>query len=574
MTATSPPNAPPHAHPEPHRRLFSLLHPDRRDVWVIVVLSVLNGILLIAQPLAVDAVVNNIAFGGEQSVYVQALIVISLALFVFLLLMAAMRAAQHYVMEIIQRRIFVRMTADLAFRLPNTQMSALEHTLGPELINRFFEIITIQKSSSLLLLEGVNLALATIIGLVVLAFYHPYLLAFAFSLMLALVLVVVLLGRHAVDTSIRESYAKHAVVGWLEQVALFPVTFKGTGAAELACRRADGLACEYLEARRGHFRIVLRQIIGLLALQAFASVALLTLGGILVLRGELTLGQLVAAELIVGAIVASVAKLGKHLEAWYDALAAVDKLGYLVDLPIENSTGSVVPEGTGPIEVRANRLNFRYTPDRPLLEDLSFHFPAGSRAAVVAPAGCGASTLLEILFALRPVRQGQVLLDGVDTRDWALKSLRHDVALVRGTDIVGGSVAENVSLGREGITSDDVRRVLSNVGLLETVLQFPNGIDTLLAPGGLPLSSTQRVRLILARALVGKPRLLLLDECLEGLDVEVLSELDPHLFAPENPWTLVLVTRDQALIRRCDQVLTLGGSKGRNGLRTPHPPEA
>ena len=570
MTAPHTPHA--HPHPEPYHRLFSLLRPDLRDIGVILIFSLLNGILLIAQPLAVDAVVNNIAFGGEQSVYVQALVIISLALFIFLVLMAVMRAAQYYVMEIIQRRLFVRMTADLAYRLPNASMTALERTLGPELINRFFEIVTIQKSSSLLLLEGVNLALATIIGLVVLAFYHPYLLAFALVLMTGLAVVVGLLGRHAVTTSIQESYSKHAVVGWLEQIAQFPVLFKGTGAAGLACRKADILACDYLDARRSHFRILLRQIAGLLALQALASGVLLTLGGILVLRGELTLGQLVAAELIVGAIVASVAKMGKHLEAWYDALAAVDKLGYLVDLPIEESTGTMVPNGTGPMEVRAVRLGFTYSAERPLLKDLSFHFPAGSRVAVVAAAGYGASTLLDILFALRPMQQGQVLLDGVDTRDWTLKALRHEVALVRGSDIVGGSIAENISLGREGIETDDIRRALSDVGLLETVLQYPEGLATLLAPGGRPLSSTERMRLMLARALIGKPRLLLLDECLEGLDLQVLAELEPCLFDRRNPWTLVLVTRDPELIRRCDQVLTLGECHPGRGSEMPQPP--
>ena len=170
------------------------------------------------------------------------------------------------------------------------------------------------------------------------------------------------------------------------------------------------------------------------------------------------------------------------------------------------------------------------------------------------------------------MQQGQVLLDGVDTRDWTLKALRHEVALVRGSDIVGGSIAENISLGREGIETDDIRRALSDVGLLETVLQYPEGLSTLLAPGGRPLSSTERMRLMLARALIGKPRLLLLDECLEGLDLQVLAELETCLFDRRNPWTLVLVTRDPELIRRCDRVLTLGECHPGRGSEMPQPP--
>lgn len=548
-----------HTHgPEPHLRLFRLFRPDRADIVVILLLSLVNGILLLATPLAVDALVNNIAFGGQEGVYLQALLILALALFAFLILLAVMRAAQHYVMEIVQQRLFVRVTADLAYRLPHAQTSALERTTAPELVNRFFEVVTIQKTSALLLLDGVNLVLSALIGLVVLGFYHPFLLAFDLVLIIALLGVVFVGGRNAVRTSIAESYAKHAVAGWLEQVALLPVLFKSSGACAFACERADALARQYLEARRAHFRVLLRQIIGLLSLQAIASAMLLTLGGALVLRGELTLGQLVASELIVGAIVASVAKLGKHLESWYDALAAVDKLGYIADLPIEREHGEQPPLVAGPVEVRAEAVTFGYDASRPVLENLSLNIPAGARIAVFSPAGYGASTLLDLLYGLRPIQSGTLLLDGIDIRHWPPESLRHQVALVRGQEIVGGTIAENVRLARGDVSLVDVRTALESVGLNETVLALPNGIDSHLSFGGRPLSSSQRTRLVLARAIASRPRLLLLDETLDGLDAETVAEMERYLFDRNNPWTLVLVTRDHELVKRCDQVIRLG----------------
>jgi len=544
--------------PAPHRRLLRLFRPDRSDVAVILLMSVVNGILLLATPLAVDSLVNNIAFGGQEGVYLQALLVLSLALFAFLVLLAILRAAQHWVMEVIQQRLFVRVTADLAYRLPHTQAVALERSRSPELVNRFFEVVTVQKSSAMLLLEGVNLALSTLIGLVVLGFYHPFLLAFDLVLISALSFVVFAMGRNAVRTSIRESYAKHAVAGWLEQVALFPVLFKSRGAAELACQRADALARDYLVARQTHFRILLGQIIGLLALQAIASAGLLTLGGALVLRGELTLGQLVASELIVGAIVASVAKFGKHLEAWYDGLAAVDKLGTITDLPLERESGEVPPPPAGPAEVRAERISFAYDPARPVLQDLSFHFRPGARVAIVGAAGYGASTLLDLLYGLRQPQEGFLQIDGVDLRHWPPAVLRQRVALVRGDEIVEGTIAENVRLARTDISLAEVRQALDQVGLTEAMLELPDGLETRLSFGGRPLSSSQRTRLVLARAIVARPRLLLLDETLEGLDLETVAELERSLFGRDNPWTLVLVTRDPDLVRHCDQVVRLG----------------
>lgn len=544
----------------PWQRLLRLFQPERPDVVTIVLISVLNGVLLLATALAVDALVNNIAFGGQQRVYLQALLVLSVALFAFLSLLAAMRAAQHYVMEIIERRLFVRVTADLAYRLPHLETTALDRCAGPDLVNRFFEIITIQKSGALLLLEGVNLILATLIGLVVLAFYHPFLLAFDLVLVAALGFVVIVMGRGAVATSIRESYAKHAVAGWLEQVALAPVTFKSPGGSMLACERADRLACGYVSARRAHFRILLRQIGGLLALQAIASAALLTIGGALVLRGELTLGQLVASELIVGAIVASVAKFGKHLEAWYDALAAVDKLGSLVDLPIEREGGESCPPRRRGAAVRAEEVRFSYEPGQPVLDDLSFEIPSGARVAIVSAAGYGASTLLDLLYGLRQLDGGRLLLDGMDVRQCAPSALREQVVLVRGHEIIDGTIAENVRLGRREIGTQDVQEALDRVGLRRALLRLPAGVDTRLAFGGRPLSSSQRTRLMLARAIVGRPRLLLLDEVLDGLDVATFADLEGLLFDRSNPWTLLVATRDPDLVRHCDQVVRLGES--------------
>jgi ABC-type multidrug transport system fused ATPase/permease subunit len=193
-----------------------------------------------------------------------------------------------------------------------------------------------------------------------------------------------------------------------------------------------------------------------------------------------------------------------------------------------------------------------------VLDGLSFRISPGARVAVVGSAGSGTSTLLDVLYGLRQPQQGMVSIDGVDTRHWPLDELRRRVALARGHEIVDGTIAENVRLGRDDIGLDQVRRALEDVGLGEAVLEFPDGLDTRLRPGGSPLSSTQRARLVLARAIVGKPRLLLLDETLDGMDPATLAALERCLFAAENPWTLVLATRDPDLVRRCDRVIRLG----------------
>ena len=500
-----------------------------------------------------DVLVNSLAFGSNEGVYVQALVVLSLGLFGFLCLLGLVRAAQYFVTELIQRRLFVRLTADLVYRLPRVRMEALDQKLGPDLVNRFFDMVTVQKAAALLLLDGLNLVLGALIGLLILGFYHPFLLIFDILLIGATVLILFGLGVGAVRTSVEESYAKHEVASWLEQVAMFPYVFKSDGASRLAARRANDLAQDYLDARRGHYRVVFRQIIGLLALQAVASAALLGVGGLLVLEGELTLGQLVAAELIVSTIVANLASLGKHAESFYDALAAVDKIGYVVDLPVERSTGErpALAEGGG-AELTVEDLNFGYDPSRPVLQQVSLHVEPGERVALVGAAGYGTSTLMDILIGVRAPQQGRVLVDGMDVRTWQLDALRSRVALVRGQDLVEASILENVRFGRD-LSRADVERALEHVGLLSDIDRLDAGLETGLMVGGRPLSSSQRSRLILARAIVGGPRLLLLDENLENLEPQTLSELSRFVFDRDNPWTLLVASTDPQVLGLCDR---------------------
>ena len=545
--------------PSPVRRLYHLLLPERKDLFTVVVFAVLAGVLYLATPLAVDALVNSLAFGAGEGVYIQALVLLSLGLFGFLCLLGIVRAAQYYVVELLQRRLFVRLSADLAYRLPRVQMDALDRKLGPDLINRFFDVVTVQKSGALLLLDGLNLALGAFIGLLILGFYHPFLLVFDLVLIAYVVLVLVLLGRGAIHSSVEESYAKHRVASWLEQVAMFPYVFKSEGASKLACDRADDLARDYLEARRHHWVIVFRQIGALLALQAIASASLLGLGGFLVLEGQLTLGQLVAAEIIVSAIVANLASLGKHIESYYDALAAVDKIGYVVDLPVEHQTGEATAkarEDEG-ARVEISNLTYGYDPSRPVLEGVSIAVQPGERVALVGAAGYGTSTLMDILLGVRMPQGGQVRVEGVDVRDWELMELREEVSLVRGQDVVEATVVENVRFGRKNLSRQEIQDALESVGLLADIMKLPDALDTHLMVGGRPLSSSQRSRLIIARAIVGRPRLLLLDESLENLEPQTLEDLADSVFDPSNRWTLIVASRDPTILERCDRSIDM-----------------
>lgn len=551
-----------HAHPghrtvPPVRRLVALMRPESSELWTIAIFSAITGLLYLALPLAINAFISNLSFGARSGPFLQGLVAIAAVLFVCLTVAAALRGLQHAIAEVIQRRIFVRLGSDLAHRLPHVDLGAMDRVHAPELVNRFLDVITVQKSASMLLLTGINLVLSAVIGLTVLAFYHPFLLAFSILLVTVLGGIVFVGGRRALATSIGESKRKYEVVDWLEELARHPRVFKGPGGLELATRRADDLVRGYLEARRSHFRILLRQISSLLGLEVLAATLLLVIGGWLVLDQRLTLGQLVASEIIVSAIVASISKLGKQFEAWYDAVAAVDKLGHLLDLPLERGDGEAAAPTGVPARITARDLSHARFGGRPTFEGLDFDIEPGDRLAILGARGSGTSSVLEMLLGMRRPHGGTVAVDGLDVRSWHLPTLRQDACLLRAGDLVTGSIAENIRLGRTDLGLADAQRAIEAVGLDAAVRALPEGLATPLVTGGLPLSGRQRARLLVARAVAMRPRLLLVDEILDGLDERTTDDLAAVLTSPALDATVVIATRDPDVAARFARTVEL-----------------
>jgi ABC-type bacteriocin/lantibiotic exporter with double-glycine peptidase domain len=544
LSSLSPAQA--HEHPSPARRLWALVKLERDDLWVVAIYAAVVGLLTLATPVAVQALVSTVAFGT----LLQPIVVLSLLLLSALGFQAALKAMQTRVVESIQQRVFVRTAVDLAWRLPRVKREAADSGFGPETVNRFFDVLTVQKTASTLLTDGIATFLQIAIGLLVLGFYHPALLAFDLVLLAFLALVVFGPARRGLATSLEESRAKYAVAAWLEELARPGSALRSKGGAAWAAERADALTRRYLDARNRHFAVLFGQTLGTLGLQVFASAALLGLGGWLVVQKSLTLGQLVAAELIVAAVAGSIGKLGKKLDAAYDLLTALDKLGHLVDLPIEDpSLGEPVP-GQGPVRVLVRGAHDGHWPS------LDLDLPAGSRTAIVGAEG---HPLGEWLTALRVPAHGVVTINGVETSRARTPALREHLALVLRNDFFEGTVLENVTMGRVGVTPADARAALDKVGLLDEVRGLELGLDTHLAPTGAPLTNSQLTRLVVARAIAGNPRLIVVDESLEAIEPVTRARVVNALTRPDAPWTLVALVPDAhvALARACERVITL-----------------
>lgn len=536
---------------KPLDRLIKLLKPETSDIWIVVVFAFVVSLLTLATPVAVEALVNTVAFGR----FVQPIVILALILFTFLGFQAAVRALQTYVVEIIQRRMFARVAGDLAFRLPRVRPDATDGKDMPELVNRFFDVVTVQKVAAQLMLDGIGLVLGTVIGMAVLGFYHPWLLGFDLFLIAAIAIIIFGLGRGAVKSAIKESKHKYVMASWLENVARCPTAFGTSGAVNFAVDRADRMIHGYLEARRKHFRIIMRQVIFALALQAIASTVLLGLGGWLVVAGELTLGQLVAAELIVTVIVGSFAKFGKHMESFYDLLASVDKLGVLFDLPTEQPDGIMAMDTSQPHEVEINRWQISAKNSGQPSIDASI--ARGSRTLVLGAGGSGKSRLCSILAGLAQPTTGKITIDGVEPRQLRPDVLRDHIALVGEPEFFNGSIAENIHLGRSEVSDSDIRDSLSRLGVLSDIQRMSDGLETQFIGGDGPLSGSQQRLIQLARAAVGSPGLLIVDGALDGLGGQDLERAVEFLTSPDQPWTLIVTSVRPDLVEVFDQVIEL-----------------
>lgn len=539
-----------HHEMQPTARLLALIAPERSDVVSIVIFSVVVGLLTLATPLAVEAIVNTVAFGRTST----PILVLSFMVFVFLGFSAGIRALLALIAEIIQRRLFVRVVEDLAYRLPRVRYEVMREKFVPEYVNRFFDVVTVQKTFSSLMLDGISIVLQTFIGMAVLAFYHPFLLGFDIVLLASMTFVVFVLGRGAVKTAIKESKAKYAVAGWLEEMGHHGTAFRTYSGRRLALDRADALATHYLEYRRSHFRVLMRQTVFALLMQAVAATVLLGLGGWLVITGELTLGQLVAAELIVTVIVGNFAKIGKHLESYYDLLASVDKLGGLFDLPLEDEPRWTHPPDDGPVRLKISGIGV-VGEDGRVIDTLEI--AAGQSISIQGQARSGKSRLLEAMAGFGTPLGCIVQIQGVDTHEIRRDTLDGLVGLANQIEIFHGTLAENVHLGRSTVRQADVRRALELVELGEEVDRLPEGIECELQTHGTILSTTERARLMIARAIAGHPRLLLIDGLLDWLPDEQAERILQRLIDSREGMTVVLVTGRRALQSMVDRVVTL-----------------
>ena len=539
----------------PSARLWQLVLREKRDVLLIYGYAALAGLFSLALPLGIQQIVQLVS--GRmllQPTYI-------LVGFVFLgtVAVGVLQVLQLAVVETIQQRIFARMALEFSFRVPRLRYETVQKTDVPETMNRFFETVNIQKSLSKILLDTSTALLTILFGLILLTLYHPYFAFFSAVLVVGLVVIFWVSGPKGLDTSLMESKYKYKAVHWLEEMARAMTAFKYAGRSSLPIERMDELVTGYLKYRKKHFKVLVQQTISFVGFKTLITGSLLILGIVLVTDNQITLGQFVASEIVIVTVLAGIEKLISSLATVYDMLTAVDKVGYVTDLPLEDAGGLALPRKQQGVAVTARGLTYRYGPGGPAaLDRIDVAIRPGERVGITGYAGSGQTTLLKLFGGLLETYEGALAFDGLSHRDLDRVSLRDGIGqMLSPTDLFDGTIEENVSVGRPHITPQDVVRALEEVGLTEWVQGLPNGLRSEIHLGGRELPSHVINRLLVAQGIVGRPRLVVFDDFFHNVEPDYRRRLIDCLTSRTNPWTLLFVSNDPTFLAACDRVLVL-----------------
>ncbi|WP_420150433.1 ABC transporter transmembrane domain-containing protein [Spirosoma sp.] len=322
--------------PTPLQRLIRLLSNERKDIGYIYLYAFVTGLISLSLPLGIQAVFNLVSGGLVfSSVYVLIGLVILGVLVTGLLLVAQMT-----LVELLQQRIFAKAAFEFTYRLPRIRPDAFSGYYPPELMNRFFDVLTIQKGLPKLLIDLTAAAVQIAFGIILLSAYHPIFVGFGVFTVLIIWLICRVYGPKGVTTSLNESKYKYKVVDWLEEMARDLPTYRYKADLLEPVDKMDDLAAKYIDYRNQHFSVLKRFFYSGVAFKTLITGGLLILGTTLVVGRQMSLGQFVAAELIIVLITNSVDKLISGIDTVFDLLTAVEKIGYVTDLPLEE-TGDV-----------------------------------------------------------------------------------------------------------------------------------------------------------------------------------------------------------------------------------------
>ncbi len=549
----------------PIQRFKRLLKVDKKEISQVYIYALINGIVNLSLPIGIQAIINLIQ-GGEPS---TAWVVLVIFVIGGIGLMGLLQLLQLRIVENISQKIFSRATFEFAYRIPRIRFESLYNYYAPELANRFFDTLTIQKGLPKLLIDFSLSLFQIIIGLTLLSFYHPFFIIYSFVLIALIYIIIAITGPKGLRTSLKESKFKYKVAFWLEEIARTKLSFKLISNSNLDLKNSDFHLEKYLKARESHFKVLIQQFSFLIGFKVIIAAGLLITGSILVFNQQMNIGQFVAAEIIIILIIASVEKLIKSLDAVYDVLTALEKIGYVTDMPLDSDEGLFLKKDRDDFTLAITNLSYCY-PDlnKNTINDISFRILPNEKVILKGSSGSGKSTLIKLIAGLLKPKGGVIHFNDFPMNSLHPEGLKSFIGFgLNNSEIFMGTILENISMERKDVSPQDLSNVIKVVNLGSYLASLSMGLNTVIDPGGNKVPRSIQDKILLARTIVNKPKLLVLEDPLEHLDVFEKEEIIKKLTDEKNKWSILINSIDPIWEKYVSRVIQLeDGSIVKDGL--------
>ena len=528
---------------------------ERHVLGLIFSYSIAIGLFSLIVPLTVQELVNTFAFSIQPITIVTLAAVMILAL----LLVGAFRALQYYAVEVLQRRLLARVAIAMTQQLPRLRFDGFK----PRYANLFAETIFMQRAVAVLLVDFINVVVGGFVGMTILVFYHPYFLLYNAVLLAGFNVVFFLLNQGGLKADLSMSHAKYDMLHWLQEISYNLLHFKSTDSQSLLINKTDQLLDTYMETRQSRFAVLIRQYIGSLGWQALAHGGLIATAGWLLGIGQLTLGQFVAAEVVVSGILVSFDAVVKRMGHIYYFMTALNELNFFFSLPKDQDAVTLsvpLPDPTvHGIRVTCKDLTFTPAGISPIFENFNLEVMPGEKIAVYAGSTMAKATLARVLGGLESPTAGVIRYNGVDLRHLNLDALNRYRGFILDTQLslFEGTLEENIVLGRSYVPYSDVQWAMRFAELEEEVDALPQGLKTHVRWSGKVFAPTHILRILVARAILGRPQLLIFDGLLHNLQPAMRETILRRLCSKEEPWSVIFVSNDPNLSPHVDRRIIL-----------------
>lgn len=533
-----------------YHKLLELLKLEKSEISAIYFYAILDGLIQLSLPLGIQAIIG-FALGAQMvtSVYVLIILVVTAVLFVGILQINQMK-----IIEKIQQKIFVRYSFQFAEKIPKLDLKEIDKVYLPEKINTFFDTLNIQKGISKLLLDIPIATIQIIFGLILLSLYHPLFIVFSVILILVVWFIFALTGKRGLETSVAESEHKYAVIGWLEEMARAIKSFKYSQGTHLNLQKTDEHCVKYVSSRTAHFKILMFQFKALIAFKVSITALMLIIGTILLFDQRLNIGEFVAAEIVILTIIGSLEKLIKALESVYDVVTGLFKVETILGKSSEKD--GQLSFSADKADVNIDKMSFSYDDNTILLQDVNAFIPGNSLTVISGAEGSGKSTILKLLTGCYSDFEGSIEINDIPIQSYSLGSLRKATGVfLYEQDLFQGTLYENITLGFTEISQEDILKLGAELGFGNFIAAFPEVFDTQIDPSGKNLPNSLVRKILLLRALVNKPKILILEEPWIGLGEKTAQSIKDYIVKTSKNNLVVVSTNDSSFFQYADHHL-------------------